>query len=116
MQANHMAHRMPDDAMARPRVRGQWEGHRRFDPRAMRNSIDATPLSYALYVVRNIALCDLLDPSRSMVGAITALEPSWTICAHGVPPHCRLAFTSPSPHVPTSIEVKARATFGNIAA
>ena len=93
-----MASWLPDDAMAQPRARGRWEGHRRFDPRAMRNSVDATPLSYALYVVRDITLCDLLDPSRPIVAAIMAVDPDWTLCAQGAPGSCTLLVHVPCSH------------------
>jgi hypothetical protein len=53
----------------------------------MTNSIAATPLSYALYVVRNDQLCVLLDPTRPLAGAIALLDPLWRPLVSGVDAH-----------------------------
>ena len=77
-----MGRAMPE-ATSAARLRMRWEGDRRYDPRVTQNNVDATPLSYAMYVVCNSRLADYLDPSRPLLEVIAAVDPDWQPQAMG---------------------------------
>lgn len=85
LQVNRMARVSPASG-GDVRTRAGWEGDRALDLRIVPNSIAATPLSYALYVVRDDLLCILLDPTRPVAGAIAALDPTWEPTVVGAGP------------------------------
>ena len=87
VQVNRMA-RLSPAGVGDARTRASWEGDRALDLRVVSNSIAATPLSYALYVVRDDVLCILLDPTRPVAGAIAALDPAWAPTRLGAPSRC----------------------------
>ena len=65
-------------------VRARWEGRSRHDPRAMRNSIGATPHAYARHVAHDAALSSLVHPRTPIVAAIMAEDPEWQLQSVGV--------------------------------